>query len=99
LKAEALAGQYARAYWVTRYLDDTQSAFLRGLLKKRSNPRALEAEVARTLGVPRRDLWSSVDHIVSDHFAPSIPACDCDACNSREELGRCDRHPAQTRVR
>lgn len=88
LKAKALAGQYARAYWVTRYLNEKHPALLKSLLERRARRRSLEGRVAGGLGVARRNLWSTVDQIVTAHFAPLVGACDCDSCLRGEGPGR-----------
>jgi hypothetical protein len=69
MKPKELAGPYARAYWVTRFLDEQRPAFLRRLLAERRSHRSIEKEMAATLALPRRNLWRSVDRVVADHFA------------------------------
>ena len=61
---------YTRGYWITRYLDDTQPELLRGLLRQRQRPGALEAEVAAALGMEREAFWREIDGIAIEHFGP-----------------------------
>jgi hypothetical protein len=47
---DALIAQYARGYWLTRYLDETRPDLLKELLSTRLKPGDLEAKIASAYG-------------------------------------------------
>lgn len=65
---DALVRLYARGYWLTRLLDETQPALLRAMLQRRQSGRAIEAQLAATLQLPRRGLWPEVDALLMRHY-------------------------------
>lgn len=65
---DALVRLYARSYWLTRYLSETQPALLRSLLQQRHSKRAIDARLAATLNLPRRTLWPEIDTLLLQHY-------------------------------
>jgi hypothetical protein len=59
---------YTRGYWITRYLNDTQPALLRGLLVSRMPHDTLEEQIAAALDMDRGEFWQRIDPIVVSHF-------------------------------
>jgi hypothetical protein len=74
MKLLAIAGQYARAYWVTRLLAERHGELLRAILARRRSRGWIEREVAGALGLRRRELWKRVDEVVGRHFAEGTKA-------------------------
>ena len=60
-RQQALIAQYARGYWLTRYLDETQPQLLRDLLSRRMRHKALEAKVASAFGKEPGSFWQEID--------------------------------------
>jgi hypothetical protein len=59
----------ARGYWITRYLADTQTGLLRGLLEQRQSHEVLEGTLAAELGMNREEFRDRIDGIVVAYFA------------------------------
>lgn len=59
---------YTRGYWITRYLNDTQPALLRGLLVNRMPHDTLEEQIAAALDMDRGEFWQRIDPTVVSHF-------------------------------
>jgi hypothetical protein len=57
-----------RGYWLTRYLEDTQSDLLRDLLQKNLGHGTLESKVAAAYGMEPSKFWKSIDDIIVSHF-------------------------------
>lgn len=66
--ADTMIYHVVRGYWLTRYIEDTRSDLLRGLLQKRQPQKALERKVAAAYGMEMEGFWSSIDSIVASHF-------------------------------
>jgi hypothetical protein len=58
---QILIAQYARGYWLTRYMDETRSELLKELLSERISPKQLEEKVASAFGEDRESLWENID--------------------------------------
>jgi hypothetical protein len=63
-----LVYQVVRGYWLTRYLDDTQSQLLVELLKKRYKPKLLQEEIANAYGLESATFWNEIDPMIVSHF-------------------------------
>lgn len=59
---------YARGYWLTRYLEDTNPGLLRDLLQNGHTRRELERELAGDLGIDPEAFWPRINTIVLEHF-------------------------------
>jgi len=66
---DALVYQYVRAYWLTRYLEETRPGLLKGLLSRRYRHDELESQVAAAYGKEGEEFWSEIDREVVSHFA------------------------------
>jgi hypothetical protein len=67
LDAEALLEEYVRGYWLTRYVAETQSHLLKGLLRERHKHPELERELARAYRLEAEKLWHLEAEVVA-HF-------------------------------
>ena len=65
---EAILYHYVRAYWVTRYVEDTQPELLKELLSRRHGRGELDSNVAAAYGMEREEFWGKIDGMVCDHF-------------------------------
>jgi hypothetical protein len=59
---------YVRGYWLTRYLEETQREFIRGLLARRHARKDLEARIADACGLAPAAFWQQIDAKVVLHF-------------------------------
>ncbi len=66
---DAVAYLYVRGYWITRYLEETQSGLLKSLLARRYSHRELESQVAFACGMGREEFWRKIDGIVAAYFS------------------------------
>jgi hypothetical protein len=66
---DAVAYQYVRGYWITRYLEETQPGRLKSLLVRRYSHPELESQVAFACGMKREEFWRRIDGIVAAHFS------------------------------
>jgi hypothetical protein len=66
--ANTMIYHVVRGYWLTRYIEDTRSDLLRGLLQQRKPQKALESKVAAACGMEMEGFWSNIDSIVASHF-------------------------------
>ena len=66
---DALIYVYARGYWLTRYLEETNLGLLRDLLQNGHSRRELERELAGELSIDPEGFWPRINAIVLDHFA------------------------------
>jgi len=55
--AEALVREYARSYWVTRYLAETKPELLQSVLEKRRSHQQLEGKLAAQYGLAEDEFW------------------------------------------
>jgi len=65
---DAIVYHYARGYWLTRYLDETEPELLRGLLTRRLGRHRLERRVATAYGKTPPELWKTIDAVLVDRF-------------------------------
>jgi hypothetical protein len=65
---DALVYQYVRAYWLTRYLEETRPGLLKGLLSRRYSHDELESQVATAYGKEREEFWNEIDENLVSHF-------------------------------
>jgi hypothetical protein len=65
---DALIYHYARGYWLTRYLEETQPDLLRSFLVQRQRHRVLENKVATTLGMPPKKFWACINEVLVAYF-------------------------------
>jgi hypothetical protein len=69
MNEDAIVYAYAHGYWVTRYLFETRPDVLQRLLATRMSAKALEDELARSLGLPPKTVWQGIDTLVLTYFA------------------------------
>lgn len=55
---------YARGYWLTRYLVETQPELIYELLKEQTDQQELERSIAEVLGINKEVFWQEVDQLV-----------------------------------
>ena len=65
---DSLVYQYVRAYWRTRYIDETQPALLKETLERRYKHRLLESKVANAYGMQAETFWHEIDAAIFAHF-------------------------------
>jgi hypothetical protein len=66
---DALVRHYVRAYWLVRFIEETNPALMKDLLSKRCSHRALEEDTARALGMSYEQFWQSIDARIFSHFS------------------------------
>jgi len=69
---EALLYEYARGYWMTRYLEETCPGFLKDLLSRRPSSDEVLAETAAAFGVDRGALMGYVGDLLFAYFTDSM---------------------------
>jgi len=72
MDADAIVHHYARGYWITRFLEATRPAFLRGLLSHRRRARTLHRQIAAELGMSVPEFRRDIDGIVAAYFEQQI---------------------------
>jgi hypothetical protein len=65
---QMLISQYARGYWLTRYIDETKPELLKELLAERISPKELEEKVASAFGKDRESFWKDIDRELISWF-------------------------------
>jgi hypothetical protein len=65
---EAVVYLYARGYWLTRYVEETQPGLLKGLLSRRRDHAEIESEIADAYGRGRKAFWREIDDALVAHF-------------------------------
>ena len=60
--------QYARSYWLVRYLEDTQPGLLRELLSRPMPHAELEDKLARAFALNPQEFWAVIDKKISDFY-------------------------------
>lgn len=65
---DAVIALYARGYWRTRYLEETQPGLLRTLLAQPRPPKGWESAIAAACNADSESLWLTVDAAVVVHF-------------------------------
>ncbi|MBT3193726.1 MAG: hypothetical protein HN341_14360 [Verrucomicrobia bacterium] len=68
-----IAYHYARAYWLTRFLNGRHPHVLREILSRRMRHGSIDRLVARELGVPRRKQWQEIDGLAVQSLTESRP--------------------------
>jgi len=66
---DRIAYNYARGYWLTRYLEHNFPGFIRGLLVKRQSKRKIEQQLSLKTGIPVKDFWNEIDKKIVAQFA------------------------------
>ncbi len=69
--AESIVYNYARSYWIVRFLEDCHPGLIKRLLVKRRSAREIERQVSLALGFPPNQLWMRIDELVTKHFSGS----------------------------
>jgi hypothetical protein len=64
----ALLEVYARGYWLTRYIEETQPGRLRDLLAERCPHSELERRIAAAYGKRRATFWDEIDEVLVSYF-------------------------------
>jgi hypothetical protein len=65
---EALVELYIRAYWVTRYIQETQPVLLRAILSECYDLHVLEAKLAGAYDIEPREFWTEMNRLVTSHY-------------------------------
>jgi hypothetical protein len=65
----SLVRHYVRAYWLTRFIEETNPALMKDLLSKRRSHEALEEKTAKALGMSYTEFWHRIDGSVLSHFS------------------------------
>jgi hypothetical protein len=65
---EAMVDLYARGYWLTRYIEETQPGLLKGLLSRRYHHDELESKIAAAYGKRIEEFWGEIDEVLYSHF-------------------------------
>jgi len=71
---ESVVYLYARGYWLTRYLEETQPGVLKDLLSRRRDHTDLEREIAAAYGQERETFWREIDGALVAHFKALVPS-------------------------
>ena len=65
---DALVELYARGYWLTRHIEETQPGLLKDLLSRRYNHDELENKIATAAGIRLVEFWGEIDEVLVSHF-------------------------------
>jgi hypothetical protein len=65
---DALVNLYARGYWQTRYIEETQPDLLKELLSRRYQHDELESKIAVAYGKDPEDFWGEIHEVLVSHF-------------------------------
>ncbi|MEJ2011491.1 MAG: hypothetical protein P8X64_04620 [Anaerolineales bacterium] len=66
---ELVVYQFARGYWLTRWLDETEPDVLLHLISTRLPASEIENLLAETLGLDRSNLWPDIDRALYSRYA------------------------------
>jgi hypothetical protein len=66
---DAVVYLYVRGYWLTRYVEETRPALLKGLLSRSLRSDELESEIAAAYGKGREEFWREIDGMLVARFA------------------------------
>lgn len=67
-KQHGLLARYARGYWLTRLIEETNPKVLRELLSRRYEPQEMQEQVASAFGKDPESFWSNIDMVLRGHF-------------------------------
>jgi len=67
---EALVRLYTRAYWLTRYIEETQPGLLKDLLSQPSSQVELESRIAAAYEKGLAQFWGEIDGCLLSYFKP-----------------------------
>ncbi len=59
---------YARSYWLTRYLHETQPALLPQLLTRRYKYQDMKERIAQAYAMSTEEFWNNLSTILPEHF-------------------------------
>lgn len=65
---DAVVELYARGYWLTRYIEETQPGLLKNLLSRPYQKDELENKIAAAAGIKPDKFWSDIDEVLAAHF-------------------------------
>ncbi len=65
---DVIAYHYARGYWITRFLLDTQSGLMKEVLNKKLRYQQLEKMIASGFNTSTKNFWRKIDQMVIEHF-------------------------------
>jgi hypothetical protein len=71
---DALLELYARGYWLTRYVEETQPGLLKDLLSARCEHKELERTIAAAYGKSLVGFWGEIDEVLVSHFGQKSEA-------------------------
>jgi hypothetical protein len=60
---------YVRGYWLTRFLEETQSEFTQELLKTTCAAGEYESRIAEKLGMPGKIIWPQAGELLVDQYS------------------------------
>jgi hypothetical protein len=63
---------YARGYWLTRYIEQTQPGLLKGLMSRRRPHGELESQIATAYGKGQEAFCREIDGLIVSHFSRSV---------------------------
>jgi hypothetical protein len=66
-----LISQYARGYWLVRFIDETRPELLQDLLSERQSQSELEGRLASAYGKDRKSFWRELDSELKARFQKS----------------------------
>jgi hypothetical protein len=65
---QLLISQYARGYWLTRYIDETQPELLKELLSRRMDHKVLDGKLTTAFAKEREVFWQDIDNELRTFF-------------------------------
>jgi hypothetical protein len=72
LAREAITYHAVRSYWLVQYLEDKHPGLVKRWLSAPHSARAIEAEIAGSLGMKTEQLWGQIDAAVTAHFEATL---------------------------
>jgi hypothetical protein len=69
---QRLVSQYARGYWLARYIDETRPVLLKDLLSERRSQSELEEKLASAYGKDRESFWQGIDRELRSLFGSRL---------------------------
>ena len=78
---EDAAYQYARAYWIARFLIETRPGFLADVARDVENAGEVEERIEDMLEIERGTFWCAIDRMAHSHFDKGAPSVE----DAREE--------------
>jgi len=70
LDSDEMAYEYARGYWITRFLDERHPELLRDFLRERKAEDEIESAIRRHASIRHRRFWNDIDAVVAENCRP-----------------------------